>query len=312
MQDDEKYKKIKEALDRLHKQKQNSKENSNSQTLDNNKTINNQSNSQNNINQNSNNSYKNSNSNKNRNSSNFTNKRDYDKNPIIIDDYSNFFTGTQRLFAFMFGIAFCSTFIGFPEAIIIFPIIVFPNIVLEYYFSIKKSNYTICLKNNKILFLIDSNIERIIDTNEISKYIYMPFWKTNEKSVNIYFFIFILGIFCIFYNYIEFNIFILLVCGAICLFISVDFGNILHKMLVYFCINKTLSGFRIFPILIIEKPMIEKTVEKEIIPIYRYEADFKCYYIYFYNELVYKEIREYFLQNLNIDIDKIKKTISII
>ena len=175
-----------------------------------------------------------------------------------------------------------------------------------------RENIEFCLKNNKILFLIDSNIERIIDTNEISKYIYMPFWKTNEKSVNIYFFIFILGIFCIFYNYIEFNIFILLVCGAICLFISVDFGNILHKMLVYFCINKTLSGFKIFPILIIEKPMIEKTVEKEIIPIYRYEADFKCYYIYFYNELVYKEIREYFLQNLNIDIDKIKKTISII
>ena len=274
--DDEKYKKIKEALDRLHRQ-QNSKENSNSQTLDNNKTINNQSNSQNNINQNSNNSDKNSNSNKNSNSSKFTNKRDYDKNPIIIDDYSNFFTGTQRLFALMFGIAFCSTFIWLPEAIIIFPIIVFPSIVLEYYFSIKKSNYTICLKNNKILFLIDSNIERIIDTNEISKYIYMPFWKTNEKSVNIYFFIFILGIFCIFYNYIEFNIFILLVCGAICLFISVDFGNILHKMLVYFCINKTLSGFRIFPILIIEKPMIEKTVEKEIIPIYRYESYFKCY-----------------------------------
>ena len=301
--DDEKYKKIKEALDRLHRQ-QNSKENSKD-------NLNNQLNLQNNINQNSN-SDKNSNSNKNSNSSKFTNKRDYDKNPIIIDDYSNFFTGTQRLFALMFGIAFCSTFIGFPEAIIIFPIIVFHNIVLEYYFSIKKSNYTICLKNNKILFFIDSNIERIIDTNEISKYIYMPFWKTNEKSVNIYFFIFILGIFCIFYNYIEFNIFILLVCGAICLFISVDFGNILHKMFIYFFINKSLYGFRIFPILIIEKPMIEKTVEKEIIPIYRYEADFKCYYIYFYNELVYKEIREYFLQNLNIDIDKIKKTISII
>ncbi|ABS51290.1 hypothetical protein [Campylobacter hominis] len=42
MQDDEKYKKIKEALDRLHKQKQNSKENLNSQTLCNNNTINNQ------------------------------------------------------------------------------------------------------------------------------------------------------------------------------------------------------------------------------------------------------------------------------
>ena len=90
MQDDEKYKKIKEALDRLHRQ-QNSKENSNSQTLDNNKTINNQSNSQNNINQNSNNSDKNSNSNKNSNSSSLINKRDYDKEPLIIQSYEEFF-----------------------------------------------------------------------------------------------------------------------------------------------------------------------------------------------------------------------------
>lgn len=79
MQDDEKYKKIKEALDRLHKQKQNSKENSKN-------NLNNQSNSQNNINQNSNNSDKNSNSNKNNNSSNSINQRDYDENPIIIYD----------------------------------------------------------------------------------------------------------------------------------------------------------------------------------------------------------------------------------
>ena len=108
MQDDEKYKKIKEALDKLHKQKQNSKENSNSQILSDNKTINNQnsnsknenlkninlsnskdnlkfnsqSNSQNNINQNLNNSDKNL---------NLTNKRDYDEKPIIIKDYGNFY-----------------------------------------------------------------------------------------------------------------------------------------------------------------------------------------------------------------------------
>lgn len=84
MQDDEKYKKIKEALDRLHKQKQNSKENSKN-------NLNNQSNSQNNINQNSNNSDKNSNSNKNSYSSNFANKRDYDKEPLIIQSYEEFF-----------------------------------------------------------------------------------------------------------------------------------------------------------------------------------------------------------------------------
>ncbi|MCI6641801.1 MAG: hypothetical protein PUK41_07065 [Campylobacter hominis] len=110
MQDDEKYKKIKEELDRLHKQKQNSKENLNSQTLSDNKTINNQNtnfkdknlkninlynskdnlnfrnqlNLQNNIKQNSKNSDKNLNSNKNNNSSNSINQRDYDENPIII------------------------------------------------------------------------------------------------------------------------------------------------------------------------------------------------------------------------------------
>ena len=105
MQDDEKYKKIKEELDRLHKQKQNSKENLNSQTLDNNKTINNQNlnlkninlynskdnlknqpNLQNNAKQNFKNSDKNSNSDKNNNSSNSINQRDYDKDPIIIKD----------------------------------------------------------------------------------------------------------------------------------------------------------------------------------------------------------------------------------
>lgn len=98
MQDDEKYKKIKEALDKLHRQKENSKENSNSQTLSNNKTVNNQNlnlkninlpNSKDNLNNQSylqNNANKNLNFNKNNNSSNFTNKRDYDENPIIIYD----------------------------------------------------------------------------------------------------------------------------------------------------------------------------------------------------------------------------------
>ena len=82
--DDEKYKKIKEELDEFRRQKQNFKENSKD-------NLNNQLNLQNNINQNSNNSDKNSNSNKNSNSSNFTNKRDYDEESIIIKDYGNFY-----------------------------------------------------------------------------------------------------------------------------------------------------------------------------------------------------------------------------
>ena len=124
MQDDEKYKKIKEALDRLHKQKQNSKENSNSQTLDNNKTVNNQnlnlkninlSNSKNNLkNQpnlqnNTNKNFKNSdndlNFNKNKSSSNSINQRDYDKDPLVIKDYNSEVSGVWLLFVVVFLIA---------------------------------------------------------------------------------------------------------------------------------------------------------------------------------------------------------------
>ncbi len=83
MQDDKKYKKIKEELDKLHRQ-QNSKENSKN-------NLNNQSNLQNNTSQNFKSSSKDLNSNKNSNSSNSINKRDYDKESIIIKDYGNFY-----------------------------------------------------------------------------------------------------------------------------------------------------------------------------------------------------------------------------
>ncbi|ABS51343.1 hypothetical protein [Campylobacter hominis] len=124
MQDDEKYKKIKEALDRLHKQKQNSKENSNSQTLDNNKTINNQNlnlkninlfNSKDNLNNqsylqnNAKQNFKNSdndlNFNKNKSSSNSINQRDYDKDPLVIKDYNSEVSGVWLLFVVVFLIA---------------------------------------------------------------------------------------------------------------------------------------------------------------------------------------------------------------
>ena len=83
MQDDKKYKKIKEELDKLCRQ-QNSKENSKN-------NLNNQSNLQNNTSQNFKSSSKDLNSNKNSNSSNSINKRDYDKESIIIKDYGNFY-----------------------------------------------------------------------------------------------------------------------------------------------------------------------------------------------------------------------------
>lgn len=239
-------------------------------------------------------------------------KRDYDKELLIIRDYSSFFTGTQYIFAIMFSMVVFATFLGFHEALIIFFIIVIPSVLFEYYYNIKKFDCKIKFKNSDISFIVDDNIERIIDANEILKYICKLFWKTNAEFVNIYFCLFVSAIILIISIYVPWRIIFLLIYGLICGFLLIQLGNIIHKMFIYFFINKSLYGFRIFPILIIEKPIIEKTVEKEIVPVYRYGSDFKCYYIYFYNNAVYEKVREYFLQNLSIDIDKTKKTISII
>ena len=88
-------------------------------------------------------------------------------------------------------------------------------------------------------------------------------------------------------------------------FISQLFGNIIFKVLLYLRLNKTLFGFRIFPTLIIAKPINPKLGTPS-----EFSNKQKYYFIYCYNKQIYDEIREYFLQNLGIDIDKTKKLIT--
>ncbi|MCR8699973.1 hypothetical protein CYJ41_02410 [Campylobacter ureolyticus] len=240
-----------------------------------------------------------------------SNKRDYDKEPLIIRDYSSFFTGTQYIFVVMFGAMMFSLFFGYPVVIVLFFIIIIPNFILEYYFSIKKFECGIKFKNSEISFIVDDETSRNIDIKEISRYICKPFWKTSGEFVNLYAFILFFGIFLIFSIYIPLKIIFLLIVGLIGGFLLFEIGNIIHKMIIYFFINKTLYGFRFFPILIIAEPIKEKETQNELIPVYRYGADFKCYYIYFYNNAVYEKVREYFLQNLSIDIEQIKNQFAI-
>ena len=82
-------------------------------------------------------------------------------------------------------------------------------------------------------------------------------------------------------------------------------ANIIFKALLYLCLNKTLCGFRIFPILIVTKPIIDPKSGTGI-----WLSNQKYYFIYFYNEQIYDEVRGYFLQNLGFDIDKTRKLIT--
>ena len=246
----------------------------------------------------------------------FSNKRDYDKEQIVIKDYSYFFGVSLEYFsvtigaAFIFYIFYIVVNLMKEEIEIWFlfsPLIVPLAFVLyDYYAHVVKDNYRLYFTNNSINYMLDGKLKRKIDINEIPNYLLKPFWKNKfDTEVAIFILVivvFIVGLWLIYATKPfpkEIYYFIVL------WFASKLFANIVFKASLYLWLNKTLSGFRIFPILIIAKPIIDPKLGTGI-----WLSKQKYYFIYFYNEQVYNEIREYFLQNLGIDIDKTRKLIT--
>lgn len=76
--------------------------------------------------------------------------------------------------------------------------------------------------------------------------------------------------------------------------------NVLIKFVIYFCINKGIKGFKIFPFIKVARPGYGKYLYNAVAIAAHY------YLIYLYSSQIYDEVREYFLQK-NINIDYIKK-----
>ena len=76
--------------------------------------------------------------------------------------------------------------------------------------------------------------------------------------------------------------------------------NIFIKFVVYFCINKGIKGFKIFPFIKVDEPWHGGYLYYSVVVSAHY------YLIYLYSSEIYDEVREYFLQK-NINIDYIKK-----
>lgn len=243
----------------------------------------------------------------------FLNKRDYDKEPIIIKDYSYFFGVSLEYFSIFVGATIVIDILFFimKEEIEIWflfaPLIVPLALVLyDYYAYVVRDNYTLYFTNNSINYMLDGKLKRKIDINEIPNYLLKPFWK-NKLDIESILFILALVVFIIFLWIVyatkplpRESYYII-----ISWFLSKMFANIIFKALLYLCLNKTLCGFRIFPILIVAKPIIDPKSGTGI-----WLSNQKYYFIYFYNEQIYDEVREYFLQNLGFDIDKTKKLIT--
>ena len=247
------------------------------------------------------------------------NKRDYDKEPLIIKDFGFFFGVSLEYFSVIIG----STIMFYLYIIInitmnltkekieiwlligpaIVPIIfVFYN----YYVCVIKHDYKVCFKNSSINYMLNDDLERKIDIKEIPNFLLKPFWKDKLDIRAIIFFLTII-VFIVVCLLIKLNkpipsefYYIIALFFAFRMF-----ANIIFKASLYLWLNKTLSGFRIFPILIIAEPIIDPKLGSGM-----WGSKQKYYFIYFYNEQIYCEVRNYFLQNLNMDIDKTRKLIT--
>jgi len=77
----------------------------------------------------------------------------------------------------------------------------------------------------------------------------------------------------------------------------------LFKLCFYIFLNRNLKYFRLFPIIIIDEPLYPNC----FLSSEAYILAGKYYYVYIFNEDQYKEIKTYFLDRKNIDIDEVKK-----
>ena len=107
----------------------------------------------------------------------------------------------------------------------------------------------------------------------------------------------------------SFIVLVVLCVGSLGLFlvalIFIYIINMLLKLIVYFYINRSLKGFKIFPFIKVARPGYGKYLYNAVAIAAHY------YLIYLYSSEIYDEVREYFLQK-NINIDYIKKDYTVL
>jgi len=216
--------------------------------------------------------------------------RDYDKEPIIIKNYEKFF-----VYARLFIILPVS---GLP-LLLIRDIIDFGYIntyeyllscmallliaVITYIFTAIRNKREIRFTDQYIEFLDKGVVKRQckVEKDKLCKNFSTQNFRTSFFIVLVIFCVGSLGFFFVF---------------LLCMYVA----NIFIKFVVYFCINKGIKGFKIFPFIKVDEPWHGGYLYYSVVVSAHY------YLIYLYSSEIYDEVREYFLQK-NINIDYIKK-----
>ncbi|WP_297950462.1 hypothetical protein [uncultured Campylobacter sp.] len=219
-----------------------------------------------------------------------SNARNYDKDPIIIKNYEKFFV-YARLFIILPTSGLLISFIwdivdfghiyvdDYLEACIMILLIS----VITYIFTAIRNKREIRFTNQYIEFLDKGIVKRQCKVKE-------EVLRRNFSTEN--------------FRASSFIVLVVLCVGSLGLFlvalIFMYITNMLLKLIVYFYINHSLKGFKIFPFIKVARPGYGKYLYNAVAISAHY------YLIYLYSSQIYDEVKEYFLQK-NINIDYIKK-----
>ena len=229
--------------------------------------------------------------------------RDYDKYPIVIKNYEEAYQVLLKMVPFLMGLVVAIdisadwAYNSVIEIIVghIFVLFVILFFVLTEFISYKKKNPVIKMKNTCIEFYVNNTVAHVWRNENLENFIYKPFFINSQKPRNLLFWITIL--------FIAFSITLSPNIMYIFLFFIMFqlVGNLLIKLLFCFILGKNRDiRFSFFPILNIDIPHDAKGSF--------WGVSFGNYYILtLFNKTTYFEIRRYFLDKHNIDIDNVDK-----
>ncbi|WP_122862664.1 hypothetical protein [Campylobacter showae] len=230
--------------------------------------------------------------------------RDYDKEPIILKNYERFFVANLLPFCIfatvviMLGLDyFWPEFDKTPRQILVNNIILgyfivqgLLYIIISYYVCVIKNRFEVKFTSNFICFYKNDKIERKLASCDLN--LSKSFWlMPSSRIIEI---IFILM--CI-----------LVLCIGLWYFIVIPIAlNILFKLFFYIVFCGRLKGFSIFSAIVINSlPQSDQQLQYS-----GYLAGLvanKNYLLYIIDKKAYIEVKEYFEQKSNIEIDEIKK-----
>ena len=224
-----------------------------------------------------------------------SNARNYDKDPIVIKNYEKFFVYAHLLvFIPVSGMPlfFIRDIIdlGYIDKVdyLTTSIAILLIAVITYIFTAIRNKREIRFTDQYIEFLDKGIVKRQckVEKDKLCKNFSTQNFRTPSFIVLIIFCVGSLGFFFVF---------------LLCMYVA----NIFIKFVVYFCINKGIKGFKIFPFIKVARPGYGKYLYNAVAISAHY------YLIYLYSNEIYDEVREYFLQK-NINIDYIKKDYTVL